>query len=235
MKRFSLFTIVGVFALTALVLTGCKEDAAVPAATGTVTRLPLSEADAGEYLVTATELLTGLAESTTVTIRPTPTLGPPAKVRFADRAALKKFAARKNVALTIALTPEQEKDAKLAAQIGVLKAFYEQQGRIVSLGTVRPGGVVESLQPLRSPHRYPQWKTIPADLILIGTPANNVLLLDQLRAEIFPRGFAIPPPGEAAVLHTRSPFVGEYDALNLIATDAAGLAAAVQAITAPAK
>ena len=37
MKRFSLFTIVGVFALAALALTGCKQDAAVPAATGTVT------------------------------------------------------------------------------------------------------------------------------------------------------------------------------------------------------
>ena len=105
----------------------------------------------------------------------------------------------------------------------------------ISEGTVAPGGVVESLQPLRSPHRYPQWKTIPADLVLFGTPANNVLLLDQLRGEIFPLRFSIPPAGEAAVIHTRSPFVGEYDALNIIATDAAGMAAAVQTITAAAK
>ena len=95
--------------------------------------------------------------------------------------------------------------------------------------------MVESLQPLRSPHRYPQWKTIPADLILFGTPANNVLLLDQLRAQIFPLRFSIPPAAEATVIHTRSPFVGEYDALNIIAADAAGIAAAVQTITAPAK
>ena len=37
MKRFSLATLAGVFALAALTLTGCKQDAAVPAATGMVT------------------------------------------------------------------------------------------------------------------------------------------------------------------------------------------------------
>ena len=168
-------------------------------------------------------------------IRPTPTTGPKATVHLSEPSALKQFAARKNVALTIALTPEQQKDDKLAAQAKALRKFYEQQGRIVSEGTVKPGGVVESLQPLRSPHRYPQWQTIPADLVLFGTPANNVLLLDQLRAEIFPRGFSIPPTGEAAVIRTRSPFVGEYDALNIIANGPAGFAAAVQTITSSAR
>jgi len=218
-----------------ITVTSAADSATVFSSTGAATRLPLSESDAGEFLVTATELLTGLAESAPVTIRPAPAIGPPATVRLTEPSALKKFAARKNVALTIALTPEQEKDAKLAAQAKTLRTFYEQQGRIVSAGTVRPGGVVESLQPLRSPHRYPQWKTIPTDLILFGTPANNVLLLDQLRAEIFPRGFSIPPVGQAAIVHTRSPFVGEYDALNIIAADAAGFSAAVQTITASAK
>ena len=218
-----------------ITVTGANDKASVFSSTGAVTRLPLSDADAGEWLVTATELLTGLSESAQVEIRPTSTLGPPATVHLSEPSALKKFAARKNVALTIALMPEQQKDANLAAQAKKLRAFYEQQGRIVSEGTVAPGGVVESLQPLRSPHRYPQWKTIPADLILFGTPANNVLLLDQLRAQIFPLRFSIPPAGEAAVIHTRSPFVGEYDALNIIAADAAGFTAAVQTITAPAK
>ena len=37
MKRFSLSTLAGVFALATLALTGCKEDAVIPAATGTVT------------------------------------------------------------------------------------------------------------------------------------------------------------------------------------------------------
>ncbi len=216
-----------------ITVTGVNDKATVYSTTGATTRLPLSEADAGDYLVTATELLTGLAESARVEIRPTIRMEPPVTVRVNEPAEVKKFAARKNVALTIALTPEQQKDAKLTAQVKTLRSFYEQQGRIVSEGTVAPGGVVESLQPLRSPHRYPQWRTIPSDLILVGTPANNVLLLDQLRAEIFPRGFVIPPTAEAAVINTRSPFVGEYDALNIIATDAAGVAAAVQTITAP--
>ena len=218
-----------------ITVTNATEKASVFSSTGAVTRLPLSEADAGEYLVTATELLTGLSESAHVEIRPAIRKGPPVVVRVSERAALKKFAARKNVGLTIALTPEQQQDGKLAAHAKTLKTFYEQQGRIVSEGTVAPGGVVESLQPLSSPHRYPQWKTIPSDLVLFGTPTNNVLLLDQLRAEIFPRGFFVPPSGESAVIHTRSPFVGEFDALNIIATDAAGVASAVQAITAPAR
>ena len=218
-----------------ITVTGTNGKASVFSSTGAVTRLPLSEADAGEWLVTATELLTGLSESANVEIRPTPMIGPKTTVHLSEPSALKKFAARKNVPLTIALTPEQQKDAKLAAQAKKLKAFYEKQGRVVSDGTVAPGGVVVSLQPLRSPHRYPQWKTIPADLVLFGTSANNVLLLDQLRAEIFPSGFSIPPGSEAAVIHTHSPFVGECDALNVIATDTAGFTAAVQAIIAPAK
>ena len=218
-----------------ITVTGANDRAAVFSSTGAATRLPLSDADAGEWLVTATELLTGLSESARVEIRPTPAVGPRATVHLSEPPALKKFAARKTVAMTIALTAGQQKDAKLAALAKKLKVFYEQQGRVVSEGTVAPGGVVESLQPLRSPHRYPQWKTIPADLVLFGTPANNVLLLDQLRAEIFPRNFSTPPAGAAAVVHTRSPFVGECDALNIIATDAVGFSAAVQTITASAK
>ncbi len=215
-----------------IIVTGANEKASVFSSTGAVTRLPLSDSDAGDWLVTATELLTGLSESANVEIRPSPIVAPKVTVHLSEPSALKKFAARKSVALTIALTPEQQQDAKLTALAKRLRTFYEQQGRIVSEGTVAPGGMVESLQPLRSPHRYPQWKTIPTDLLLLGTPANNVLLLDQLRAEIFPLRFSIPPAGEATVIHTRSPFVGEYDVLNIIAADAVGFTAAVQTIVA---
>jgi hypothetical protein len=156
-------------------------------------------------------------------------------VRIRDQSNIAKFIARKKVPLTIALTPEQEKDATLAAHAKTLKTFFETQGRVVALGSVKPGGIVESLQPLKSPHRYPQWKTVATDLVLFGTPSNNVLLRDQARGEIFPRDFSLPLEGEAALFYTRSPFVGECDALNIIAGDPAGFAAAVERITTPPK
>ena len=112
-----------------------------------------------------------------------------------------------------------------------LLAFYQARGRTVAqLGSVRSNAIVESLQPFRSPHRYPRWKTIPADLVLFGAPQENILLFDQVRGEIFPSDFAVPQNGEAEVIYTRSPFVGEYDVVNVLASDNAGIAAAVESI-----
>lgn len=212
-----------------------SDSASVFSATGSTARLPLHEDDeAGEYTITATELLTGLSRSIKHNItHPIPrTLRSGIRVR--QPAALAKFAARRNVALTVALTPHQERDSRFVEQAKALVAFYRSQGRVVSQGTVAPGSVVESLQPLKIPHRFPQWKTIASDLVLLGSPTSNVLLLDQARAQIFPRDFAVPPLGEADVIYTRSPFVGEYDALNIVASDTDGIAAAVRTITAPA-
>ncbi len=208
---------------------GPQDSATVYGATGQTVRLPINERnESGDFEVTATELLTGLKTTKTIqTIVPILKLMPPAAVRDAD--ALAKFAKRKHVTLTIALTPDQAKDAALIAHAKALAAFYEKKGRHVTIGSVAPGGVVESLQPLKSPNRFPQWKTIASDLVLFGTPANNVLLLDQARAQVFPRDIAA---ARADVIHTRSPFVGEYDAVNILASDAAGFAEAVKAITA---
>jgi hypothetical protein len=161
---------------------------------------------------------------------------PPAKTSAPSAAtlrqpmALAKFAERKHVSLNIALTLEQESDAALMQQVRTLAAFYEKRGRHVTIGRATPGGVVESLQPLKSPHRYPQWKTIPADLVLFGTFANNVLLLDQARGEILPREALMPAAGRAEVVYTRSPFVGEYDVVNVLAGDAQGVGEAVRAL-----
>jgi len=115
-----------------------------------------------------------------------------------------------------------------------LSQFYEQQGRKVRIGRARPEDVVESLQPLKAPHRFPQWKTTSADLVLMGTPANNVLLFDQARAEILPPDIAPLKAGAFNLVYTRSPFVGEYDAVNIVATDAAGIRAAVDRLARPA-
>ncbi|HYR58850.1 MAG TPA: hypothetical protein VEO95_09485, partial [Chthoniobacteraceae bacterium] len=214
-----------------------SDSATVFGATGQTVRLPVHQRfEHGDFTVTVTELLTGL--STTETFS-SPGAGPkvePRAVSIREQAALTKFAARKHVALTIALTAEQQKDATIAGQARALSDFYRQQGRVVTrIGAVAPGGVVESLQVLRCPHRFPQWQTIPSDLVLFGTPSNNVLLLDQARGEIFPTNLAKPKPGEAAIVYTRSPFRGEFDAVNVIASDAAGITAAVQALMVPAK
>ncbi len=77
---------------------------------------------------------------------------------------------------------------------------------------------MQSLQPLKSQQKFPQWRTIAADLVLLGTPQTNVLLFDQARGGLLER--------EKEVQVTYSPFVGEYQALNLIASDTASLAMA---------
>ncbi len=219
----------------AFTVAGPNDSATVYSVTETPTRLPLRDTDDGDFTITAKELLTGLSTSTKVSIHAPVTVSARPQVALREPLIVTKFATRKKFPLTIALTPEQEKDATLAAHAKTMKAFYEKQGRSVAIGTVKPGGIVESLQPLKSPHRFPQWKTVATDLVLFGTPANNVLLLDQARGEILPRNFAPPPANEAALLYTRSPFVGECDVLNIVAVDAAGFAAAVQKITTPAK
>lgn len=214
-----------------LTVSGPNDTATVYGITESTMRLPLRETDDGNYTITATELLSGLSETTKISNHAAPTVSPRAQVQVREQAVINKFAVRKKVPLTIALTPEQEKDKTLAAQAQALKAYYQKKGRVVAIDTVKPGGVVESLQPLRSPNHFPQWKTATTDLVLFGTPANNILLLDQARGEILPRNFAPPGPSEAALLYTRSPFVGECDALDIIATDDAGFTAAVQKLT----
>jgi hypothetical protein len=221
-----------------LTVKGSDGAATVYGATGQVVRLPLNQRfEHGEFTVTVTELLTGLSttksvQSATVAAKPEA----PRPVAIRDQAAVSKFATRKHVALTIALTPEQQKDATIAGQAKALAEYYRRQGRVVTrIGAVAPGGIVESLQVLRTPHRFPQWQTVPSDLVLFGTPSDNVLLLDQARAEIFPNYLPKPKNGEASIVYTRSPFRGEFDTVNVIATDAAGITAAVQALMAPGK
>lgn len=156
----------------------------------------------------ATELLSG-KQSEPAAIAPASPGAPPA-----SDAALKKFASRKQVPLVIALTPAQEKDAALTAVANKIAARFTQAGRPTRVGHATPADVVRSLQPLRSPHRFPQWKTAPVDLVLLGTPQTNVLIMDQARGELFPRG-------NPTSLITKSPFVGECDVLNIFARDAA--------------
>lgn len=220
-----------------LTVTHDKETATIFTASGEPARLPLHERDTpGEYQLTATELLSGLSAQATVQISApvSPTIVQ-SGVRIRDANAVSKFAARQVNPLVIALTPEQQKDGRLVGQAKALEAFYRKANgkRPVALGVAAPGGIVEMLQPLKTPHRFPQWKTSAVDVVLFGTPANNVLLLDQQRGEILPWNFRVPAPGQAEVVYTRSPFVGECEVLNIIAPDVNGIAAAVQTLTAP--
>jgi hypothetical protein len=217
----------------AIAVKGAFDTATIYGATGQIVRLPINQwNDSGEFTVTITELLTGQMSTATLRAAVPPTKpAAPSAVNLRQPLALAKFAERKHVALCIALTTEQEVDAALMQQARALAEFYEKRGRHVRIGRATPGDAVESLQPLKSPHRYPQWKTIPADLVLFGTPANNVLLLDQARGEILPREALAPAAGHAEVVYTRSPFVGEYDVVNVLAADAGGVGEAVRALS----
>ena len=82
------------------------------------------------------------------------------------------------------------------------------------------------MQPLNAVQPFPRWQTVGTDLILLGRPADNVLLLDQARGFLLPDTTNLPA-GQATVCVTHSPFVGECDALNVLADGPGGLAAGV--------
>jgi hypothetical protein len=189
------------------------------ALSGELVDVPKDAFDAKLYSFKASNLLTGVDHAFTL---------PGSPRTAANRSSpVGKFIDRKLNPVVIALTPSQLKDPAMEKLAQDLTNRFRQKGRIVRVGIVSPKDVVESLQPLKSPHRFPQWKSIPADLVLFGTPRDNVLMLDQLRGEIFPSDFQIPPAGQGRVFVTKSAFVGECDVLNVVALDAAGATAAL--------
>ncbi len=212
---------------------GAGETATVYGASGYAARLPLAATDAaGNYAITATELLSGLTGEASIKIdAPAPVNESiESGVEIHDAAALAKFSSRKNTPLIIALTPAQEENPQISEQARALETYYRQHGRNVTRGSVRPGDVVESLQPLDYPGHFPQWKTVPADLVLFGTAADNVLLLDQARGQLLPRGLRTEVSGAADVAYVRSAFVGECNVVDVIARDPSGIRAAVQTL-----
>jgi len=208
------------------------DTATVYSATGLTASLPLSGDDpGGTYIVTATELLSSQMGTAHVIIAGSahsPAMPP--VVRRGPHTDLAAFSRRRDVPLVVALTPAQAADPKVRALAQRLVRFYAAHGRRVTLGRADDSGVVLSLQPTVGLGRYPQWKTVDADLVLLGTASNNVLLLDQARAFLLPALGTDLPPGHAAVGLTFSPFVGERQVLNLIAPDTAGLDAAARSV-----
>ncbi len=204
--------------------------ATVYSATGLNARLPVKATDAGSYTVTVKELLSGLAVNVPLTVAPQPAAAE-GNVAMGREEQVQAFAARTEKPLTIALTAVQNADPAIVAQANRLVQYYTGKGRSVALGLAEPGGVVRSLQEYKTYLAYPQWKTEESDLILMGSSSTNVLILDQARGFLLPEQGNGLTAGKAAVSYTNSPFVGEYDVLNIIANDAAGITAAVDAVT----
>lgn len=205
--------------------------ATIYSATGMNARLPLAATDAGSYTVTVKELLSGLSASLPITVAPQPAVAQ-GNVDIDREEQVQAFASRTQKPLTVALTANQQGDPAIVAQANRLVQYYAGKGRSVSLGLAEPGGVVRSLQEYKTYLAYPQWKTEESDLVLIGSSSTNVLILDQARGYLLPEQGSGLTAGQAAVSYTNSPFVGEYDVLNIIVNDAAGLTAAVDALTA---
>jgi hypothetical protein len=100
-------------------------------------------------------------------------------------------------------------------------------GRTVGTGSVEAGGVVMHRQPYHTMQRYPQWYTVDADLVLFGTPQDNVLMYDQARGHLLPRRVDAP-----TVRYALSPFVGERDCVNVVGDDPAAMVDAIVALSA---
>ncbi len=152
-----------------------------------------------------------------------------ARDRTSRRLARLVAPGRKNVPLVVALTTEQAKDKTIAALAKRIAANLRRAGRAsVRFGRADTSDVVLSLQPTATAQRFPQWRTLDADLVLLGTPRTNVLLRDQARGYLLPASVLAPRPGQGTLAVILSPFVGERDVLNLLASDTAGLARAVR-------
>jgi hypothetical protein len=208
-----------------LTITGHGESVSLYSATGMTTKLPVREGEgAGAYTVTGSELLSGLSATSafTVVAKAQTPIQPDM-----PNAAIKAFVGRKDRPLVIALTEKQAGDAAMVKLADDLATRFRVAGRIVRVGKAIPDDVVHSLQVVRAIQRYPQWQTVPADVVLLGPVSGNLLLYDQWRGGLLPAGADAVKVGASLISVSYSPFVGEYQALNLIAVDPSGLRQAV--------
>jgi hypothetical protein len=142
-------------------------------ASGVPVALPIRGGDAGTWTVEAKELLSDGSAKIEVKAAP----ATPAQ----NDEILTRFAARKDVPLVVALTPEQSQNAQIVILAKRIADSYGAKGRKVETRALAPGEVVLGLQPFRAMQKFPQWRTVDADLVLLGTPQTNVLLGDQAR------------------------------------------------------
>lgn len=203
-------------------------------ATGSPTRLPIRSSDAfGACELTAKELLSGLSARSVLqtTGAPVPTANASAfGVRLFRADDLKRFGSRREEPLTVALTNRQAADPEMNRMAEAIAAHYRALGRTVEIGRAEPNQLILSRQPYVMTQPYPQWKTVESDLVLFGSPNDNVLLMDEDRGDLLPPGIDQLAPGQGVACLTFSPFVGECQAVNIIARDGKGLTAAVDSL-----
>ena len=197
------------------------QKATVWGATGSEIKLPIHASLPGAYSVTATELLSGLRGKATVSVPAAPKNAP-----ATHDTAIARFFARQTVPLTVALTPSQFDDAAWQKAAALLVGMARAAGRRnVTVARLEPGTLVTGLQVVGGAQSFPRWQTIESDIVLLGTPNSNVLLLDQARGFLLPQAAFDLSRGAYSASVSYSPFVGEYDALNLVSPDVSGVAA----------
>lgn len=198
----------------AIALSGPGGDTTVHGASGVPIRLPLSGADAGAWTLTITELCARQQTTVQHTVRPTTTAHPQATPHGARSQA---WLARTQ-SVVIALTSEQAEDPAVSAFARDLATQLTKRGRETRVVTLEPETVVTGLQPFRALQPYPRWVTIEEDLVLLGTPADNVLIRDQFRGALLPESTR---SGETSAHITIAPFVAGQQVLNLVGNDLA--------------
>ena len=177
-----------------------------------------------DCVATASELLSGHAAGLVITAAMSTTPGrSKAIVATVGKGPILAFAQRRDVPLTVALTPAQAADPVARALAEKVLEHYRRLGRSCRVGLIAPNDVVLSLQPQQSIQPFPHWRTIASDLVLFGTPADNPLLFDEARGYLLPgaeaRLLRSASGGYAALGYAFSPFVGACDAINVVVTE----------------
>ncbi len=191
-------------------------------ASGTPIALPI--APGGEAQVTVRELCSGRSASTTVRV---PAAAATASTTSED--AVRRFLARRGP-VAVGLTQAQQDDPALRALGERVVRALAASGRQAELRLAAPGDLVTGVQTYTAAQAHPIWQTAPVDLVLLGSPRDNVLIYDQALGGLLPPAACEPAAGTGLAHVTWSPFVGDCHCLDLLGTDAAGLVAAVTSI-----
>ena len=152
--------------------------------------------------------------------------------------------------LVLALTPAQRGDAAISAAASALAAYYVDAGRTgVGEGTAAPAnatypdGVINALHAYNVAMRWPQWRSHPTDLLLLGAAKGvggdarlllNPLIYDLAHAHVLPVRTEDVPVGSAYISVIKSAFFHSRWTLAVVAPSVADLLAAMQFLSAAA-